>query len=142
MAGVAQPTPLALLLDIEHRARKHTGGPTLREQVLDEWVGIEFRLGTLRLAAPLEEVLEILKFPELTKVPRTKPWVRGIANVRGNLLPVMDLQGFLAGRLTAINRDSRVLVISHKVIFAGLLVDQVMGIKRFPKESQIQALHA
>ena len=39
---------------------------------------------------PLNEVNEILELPESTKLPRVKPWVTGLANVRGRLLPIID----------------------------------------------------
>ncbi len=58
-----------------------------------------FYVGDDRLIAPLNDIKEILNFPSaITKVPGTKPWMLGIANIRGTLLPVIDLQLFLIGR--------------------------------------------
>jgi twitching motility protein PilI len=51
--------------------------------------------------------------------------------VRGQLLPVVDLRAFLGAGQTAITRSSRVLVAQHREIPAGLLVDEVMGFRRF-----------
>lgn len=50
------------------------------------------------MIAPLEEVKEILNYPDgVTRVPGTQAWLLGMANIRGNLLPLIDLQQFLGG---------------------------------------------
>jgi len=64
-------------------------------------------------------------------VPGAKPWIRGLANVRGQLLPLVDLRAFLGGGVTNIGRGSRVLVANHREVPAGLLVDEVQGFRRF-----------
>ena len=61
----------------------------------------------------------------------SKTWIRGIANVRGQLLPVVDLRAFLGGGATNTNRSTRVLVAHHREVPAGLLVDEVLGFRRF-----------
>jgi twitching motility protein PilI len=60
--------------------------------------------------------------------------VLGVANVRGNLLPILDLKGFLLGEKTKKSRDTRVLVMQHKGIMAGLLVEEVLGMRHFLEE--------
>ena len=69
----------------------------------EEWVGIGLRLGNERFVVGREEVREVLMLPStLTRVPGAKPWIRGLANVRGHLLPIADLRGFLgAGEASA-----------------------------------------
>lgn len=92
---------------------------------------VAFRVGSNRLLAPLDQVAEILEFPEVSRVPLAQPWVRGVANVRGNLLPVVDLYGFLGCQLTKVNDKTRILVINHGSIHTGLVVDEVYGMKYF-----------
>ena len=58
----------------------------------------------------------------------------GVANIRGNLLPVVDLQAFLGGENLASHARTRVLVISQDGIYAGLMVEDVLGIRHFPEE--------
>lgn len=80
----------------------------------------------------MEEVAEIVTPPQMTRIPGVKPWALGIANMRGNLLPVMDLQGFLYGENLLLNpRRQRLLVVNHAGIYVGLLVEAVIGMKRF-----------
>ncbi|NOY66836.1 MAG: purine-binding chemotaxis protein CheW [Gammaproteobacteria bacterium] len=128
--------PILLLQDIESRSRKSAIGLPQQEEVKDEWSGIGFRVGDYKLAAPLGQVVEILTLPELSRVPGAKSWVMGIANVRGNLLPIIDLHNFLHGKQTQMKKKSRVLILNHEGVFSGLLVDEVMGMRRYLAENR------
>ena len=67
----------------------------------------------------------------LTRVPGAKPWVRGLANVRGHLLPIADLRGYLGGGDAQADRTARVLVANSTEFPVGLVVDEVYGFRRF-----------
>jgi twitching motility protein PilI len=97
-----------------------------------EWVGVALRMaGDLYLVAR-EETREVLGVPaSSTRVPGAKPWIKGLANVRGQLLPVIDLRQFLGSGITPVTRNTRILVVHHREIPAGLLVDEVLGFRRF-----------
>ncbi len=126
--------PIQLLLDIERRAKEFAQGLPQQLEVKSTWDGIGFRMGPLQAVAQMEHIHEILTFPRITRVPGARSWVRGLANVRGNLLPVLDLKGFLTNDLGGLQRSSRVLVIRHRGIAAGLLVDEVFGMRHFLEE--------
>lgn len=128
--------PILLLQDIENRSRASAPGLPQQKEMKEEWRGIAFRVGDYRLVAPLGQVVEILRLPELSRVPGVKDWVVGISNVRGNLLPIMDMNGYLHGKVTRMNKQSRVLVLNHQGVFSGLLVDEVMGMRRFLVETR------
>ncbi len=66
-----------------------------------------------------------------TRVPGARSWIRGLANVRGQLLPIIDLRQFLGSGVTPVTRNTRVVVANHREIPAGLLVDEVLGFRRF-----------
>lgn len=129
--------PVAILAEIEQRARANAPGLPQQEDIREQWSGIGFRLGEQWMLAPLDEVTELLTLPSMTRVPGAKAWVLGIANVRGNLLPIMDLNGYLFGRRTVVGKRSRVLVINHRGVFAGLLVDDVTGLRHFEADSRM-----
>lgn len=124
-------SPFFLLKEIERRSLEFDIGLPVEEEIKEEWGGISFRIDNQKFVAEMGEVLEVLSYPEMSKVPRSKPWMIGIANVRGNLLPIMDLKNYLIGEKTNVHRRSRVLVVNSKGIVTGLLVDESMGIKRF-----------
>jgi twitching motility protein PilI len=132
--------PLDWLIHFEQLCRQNAHGLPQQEQTDEEWIGIGFRLGKLNLVAPLGEVAEILTPPSLSKVPRTKSWVCGIANVRGNLLPIMDLQGYLHDRPASLNRRNRILVVNHDGVYSGLVVDAVLGLRHFREDQRCDEL--
>jgi len=139
MSGSSQ-TPLEQLAHLQQLCLEHAHGLPQQEQTDEEWLGIGFRLGKLHLVAPLGEVAEILTPPGLSQVPRTKRWVCGIANVRGNLMPIMDLQGYLYDRPAALKRRSRILVVQHNGVYSGLVVDAVLGLRHFLDEQRCDEL--
>lgn len=126
--------PLEVLQSLELRSKQNAFGLPQQIDVKNTWDGVGFMLGQTRLVAAMDEVLEILKMPPMTYVPGAKSWVKGIANVRGTLLPIMDLKGFMGKTLVDVDRRSRVLVVRHKGIAAGLLVDEVLGMQHFFEE--------
>ncbi|HXQ63682.1 MAG TPA: chemotaxis protein CheW [Steroidobacteraceae bacterium] len=122
--------PFELLRELERRCRAATGG---RNDVQGrEWVGVAFRLGAESFLVAREETREVMSLPSsLTRVPGARAWIRGLANVRGQLLPVIDLRQYLGSGTTSPGRNVRVLVVNHRDIPAGLLVDEVLGFRRF-----------
>ena len=103
---------------------------------LDAWPGLAIRLGGHSLVVPQSDVREVLELPTYTRVPRSKGWLLGLANVRGDLLPIIDLQGLLSGHPGVLSIESRVLMFNHSEIPAGFLVDKVEGLRRFLPDQQ------
>jgi len=67
----------------------------------------------------------------MTRVPGAKRWLLGIANLRGHLLPLIDLKMMLGSGRTSMRRMTRVISVNHRDIPAGLVVDEVQGFRRF-----------
>lgn len=122
--------PYELLLELERRGRAVAGG---RDSAAGrEWVGVAFRLGAETFLVAREETREVMAVPsQLTRVPGARGWIRGLANVRGQLLPVIDLRQYLGSGATPPGRNVRIVVVNHRDIPAGLLVDEVLGFRRF-----------
>lgn len=125
--------PYELLLAMEERARAAAARREGKNaQGAGEWVGIGFRVGGDRFVTDRSDVKEVLSVPDtLTRVPGAKSWLRGIANVRGQLITVVDLRAFLGGGMSTSERRSRVLVVASRDVPTGLLVDEVVGFRRF-----------
>lgn len=128
--------PVAILREIEESCRTCSVELPDQVQTENEWSGIAFRIGANNLVTPLGDVVEILDVPELSVVPLTQPWVRGLANLRGRLLPVIDLNGYLNGSLTRLTGKSRVLVIDYNGVYSGLVVDEVLGLRHFREDER------
>jgi twitching motility protein PilI len=124
--------PFELLREIDRRARAAAQGQPEAVATGAEWVGVAFRLGGEAFLLAREETREVLAYPAaVTRVPGARTWIRGISNVRGQLLPVIDLRAFLGAGQTTVSRTTRVLAANHREIPAGLVVDEVMGFRRF-----------
>ncbi len=120
-----------LLQEMEAYSRKNAAPLPMGDDAKSLWSGIGFRIAEHKFVVPMEFVREIMKYPTISQVPGSKEWVRGIANIRGNLLPVFDLQGFLGKQVTSIRRETRILSIAKDKINAGLIVDEIYGMKYF-----------
>ena len=124
--------PFELLAELERRGRAVSAQLSQETAGGREWVGVALRMaGDLYLVAR-EETREVLGVPaSTTRVPGAKGWIKGLANVRGQLLPIVDLRQFLGSGVTPITRNTRIVVVNHREIPAGLLVDEVLGFRRF-----------
>ena len=123
--------PFELLQDLEERTLKSSSGLPTLDRVDEEWVGVGFRIGDSKLIAAMSDVKEILDLPEITNVPGVKSWVVGVANVRGSLLPIMDMKGFLLGEDIKQRNKGRVIVINYKGFDTGLVVEEIYGMRHF-----------
>jgi twitching motility protein PilI len=95
------------------------------------WQGMGFQVGGVRLVAPLDDIGEVISLPRITGVPRVRDWLLGIANVRGRLVPIVDLHLYLAMPPTQSVSRWRVLVVEDGDLVAGLLVEQLLGMQYF-----------
>jgi twitching motility protein PilI len=131
--------PFELLAELERRGRNATASPETPGVAGAEWVGVAARMaGELYLVAR-EEAREVLGIPSpLTRVPGAKSWILGLASIRGQLFPIIDLRQYLGGGPTPVTRLTRIVVVNHRDVPAGLVVDEVLGFRRF-KESEFSA---
>jgi twitching motility protein PilI len=124
--------PFELLKELERRGLAVSAQVGQESSGGREWVGVALRMAGELFLAAREETREVLSLPAtLTRVPGAKSWIRGLANVRGQLLPIIDLRQFLGSGIAPVTRNTRVVVVNHREIPAGLLVDEVLGFRRF-----------
>lgn len=131
--------PFELLKELEKRSRNVAAGSAPDATAGHEWVGVAFRMGGETFLVAREETREVLGYPAaVTRIPGAKLWVKGLANIRGQLLPMLDLRQFLGSGATTPGRNTRIVVVNHREIPAGLMVDEVLGFRRFA-ESEFNA---
>ncbi len=140
MAGEVTTTAYALLLDFERRALEHRAEAPEAQSGPAMWRGLCYSVSGVEVVSAINEIAEILVPPVLTFVPGAKPWLLGIANLRGTLLTVIDLGQFLYGRPTERVDRNRVLVVRQRGAAAtGLLVDSVVGQRAFEEGAAVEA---
>ncbi|KYP82097.1 chemotaxis protein CheW [Ferroacidibacillus organovorans] len=87
-----------------------------------------FRVGSERFAVPVDRIQSIEKVPELTLVPYVPAFVKGITSLRGQVIPVIDLAERFSYVSSASDQERRMLVVSTRDAWVGLLVDAAQDV--------------
>jgi twitching motility protein PilI len=97
-------------------------------------IGVENYLVEMGLAA------EIVSLPEIARVPWTKPWYRGLANVRGRLVGVFDLQHLMGREPLGPEQGQQLLVLGEGLgVAAGILITRAFGIRNLKDLESVDA---
>ena len=139
MNQAANRTPFEILARYERLSLAHASDTQDRFEAPGLWRGIGFRVGSRLLVSGIDEINELLAVPVLTPVPGTQAWLLGVANVRGNLVPVVDIARFLFGERAQSSDRSRLLVVRQGTGSVALLVDEVFGQRTVDAEQRQQA---
>jgi purine-binding chemotaxis protein CheW len=101
---------------------------------LDDYV--VFNLAGADYAVPVRDIAEIGRVPSITRVPSVPDFIRGITNLRGEMMPLLSLCGLLGLQEPPPSPRGRVLFLrgSEQVPATGLLVDEVKGIQRIQSQ--------
>jgi twitching motility protein PilI len=127
-----------ILAGYERRSLAHVAGLPEQLQAAGLWRGIGFRVGQRRLVSSYESVAEILTVPQITPVPGSQSWMLGVANVRSNLLPVVDLKQFLEGARSVLHEGhQKVMVLRQPGGDVAVTIDELYGQRSFMEEQQV-----
>ncbi|MBI4376481.1 MAG: purine-binding chemotaxis protein CheW [Elusimicrobia bacterium] len=101
---------------------------------VSQWV--IFNLGSEEFAVPAVQVQEIVRYPEVTHVPSMPRFVKGVINLRGKIVPIMDLkERFEIGGAAQALGTRRIIVALMGEHSVGLIVDSVTEVVRLPPEA-------
>jgi purine-binding chemotaxis protein CheW len=98
---------------------------------------VAFRLGDETYAIDISYIHEIIRMREITFVPRAPHYMRGVINLRGRIVPVMDLSSRLGLPSHEETPQSRIIVVEVNGESIGMIVDAVSEVLRLP-EDQIE----
>ena len=127
MNQVANLSPFEVLARYERLSLAHASDTRQTMEAPGLWRGIGYRVGTRLFVSSIDEISELLAVPVMTTVPGTQSWLLGVANVRGNLVPVIDLGRFLFGTRTQVTERTRLLIVRQGSGNVALMVDEVFG---------------
>jgi twitching motility protein PilI len=130
-------SPYEVIADYERRSLAHVAGLPEQLDAPGLWRGVGYRIGSHRLASGFDEVVEILPLPPVTPVPGAQPWMLGVANIRGNLLPIVDLKQFLEGERTVLHEGQRVLIVRQSGGDVAVTIDELYGQRSFVEDQKI-----
>ena len=98
---------------------------------------VGFRIGRETFGLPISLVHEIVRRPEITNVPHAPEYVEGVMNLRGRIVPVIDLRRRFGGAAIANSRKNRVLVVDVESRAVGLIVDSASEVLKI-SDAQIE----
>lgn len=94
---------------------------------------VGFRLDKEEFAIDILNVNEILKMMEVTEIPNTNNYIKGIVNIRERIIPIVDTREILNLPQKDNNDNTRIIVVEIKEKTVGFIVDEVTEVLRIPK---------
>ncbi|WP_342304796.1 chemotaxis protein CheW [Methanolobus sp. ZRKC5] len=91
---------------------------------------VVFSLGLEEFGVDIMQVQEIIRMPEITRIPRSPDYVKGVINLRGKIIVVMDLDKRFGMSQKDMTDESRVVVVDIEGTVIGLVVDSVSEVIR------------
>jgi purine-binding chemotaxis protein CheW len=96
---------------------------------------VVFSIGKELYGVAIDAVHEIVKVPEITQVPDAPAFLEGVINLRGRIVPVVDLRKRLRLDSKEKTKSSRVLITEHEGRLVGLLVDAVSEVLKIQPDA-------
>ncbi|MEG2172024.1 MAG: chemotaxis protein CheW [Desulfovibrionaceae bacterium] len=93
---------------------------------------VTFSIGEEEFGVDILKVQEIIRTMEITKVPRAPEFVEGVINLRGKVIPIIDLRRRFGLDFKPHDKDTRIIVIEINNIVVGFVVDAVSEVLRIP----------
>lgn len=96
-----------------------------------------FELGRMKYAIELHKIREILTYPEIiTTLPNTSEWVKGLINLRGEVVPILDIRvRFSTGAIVYDSNTAVIAVITDDKRMVGIVVDKVDDVQKIESSS-------
>jgi purine-binding chemotaxis protein CheW len=131
------------LCKMEQTTRKDTlsknvvkdSGKRETEQKLEEVQLVSFLLGNEEFALEIEHVREIIRYPEIVKVPNLPEYIKGVISLRDILMPIVDMRIKLDTGNDEISENTRIVVVDADNTRYGLVVDRVYEVTRIAKDT-------
>jgi purine-binding chemotaxis protein CheW len=101
---------------------------------------VGFRIGRETFGLPISIVREIVRVPEITSVPNAPDYIEGVINLRGRIIPIVDLRKRFGERSFEPNKKNRIVVVELESRAIGLIVNSASEVLRIPP-SEIEEPH-
>ena len=101
---------------------------------------VGFRIGRETFGLPISIVREIVRVPEITSVPNAPDYIEGVINLRGRIIPIVDLRKRFGDKAFEPNKKNRIVVVELDARAIGLIVNSASEVLRIPP-SEIEEPH-
>jgi purine-binding chemotaxis protein CheW len=91
---------------------------------------VTFHLGDEEFGIDIQKVQEINRMIEITKIPNTPPFVEGVVDLRGKIIPIVSLRAQLGLGQTEWDKSTRIMVVEVEGKILGFIVDSVSEVLR------------
>ena len=127
------------LADVLKKQQNQLSSLSNTEEKIDEDVMqlVGFIVGEEEYAIPILSIQEIIKPIDYTRVPTTPEYVLGVFNLRGNVIPLIDLRKKFSLKSKSVDSDTRYIVLKDGDNIAGFVIDKLTEAIRI-KKSQIE----
>lgn len=95
---------------------------------------VVFKLGKEEYGVSILQVQEIKRMTDITRVPHTPEYIKGVINLRGSVLPVLDLKKRLCLPNAEYTEDTRIIIVNLDDLAVGLIVDGVSEVTAIAAE--------
>ncbi|WP_243546472.1 chemotaxis protein CheW [Pseudodesulfovibrio tunisiensis] len=96
---------------------------------------VTFSIGEEEFGVDILRVQEIIRTMEITKVPRAPEFVEGVINLRGKVIPIVDLRRRFGQESKEHDKYTRIIVMEIDMMIVGFVVDSVSEVLRIPANS-------
>jgi len=86
---------------------------------------VTFNMGSEEFGVDILNVQEIIRLPEITRVPNSFDFVKGVVNLRGKIIPIIELRKRLSMKSIDNDDSTRIIIIEFNDLTIGLIVDKV-----------------
>ncbi len=93
---------------------------------------VVFQLGGEEFGVDIMQVQEIIRMPDTTRIPRAPDYVKGVINLRGKIIVVINLDTKFGIESKELDEDSRIIIIEVGNNIIGMVVDSVSEVTRLP----------
>lgn len=92
---------------------------------------ISFEIGKEIYGIKINEIKEIIKMQDITVIPNSQEYVKGVINLRGIVIPIVSLRHRLGLREENATKDTRIVVVNYEDEMVGMVVDRVSRVTTF-----------
>jgi purine-binding chemotaxis protein CheW len=93
---------------------------------------VGFRIGRETFGLPISIVREIVRVPEITSVPNAPDYIEGVINLRGRIIPIVDLRKRFGEKSFQPDKKNRIVVVELETRAIGLIVNSASEVLRIP----------
>jgi purine-binding chemotaxis protein CheW len=107
----------------------------IKRQDVDLLQLVTFKIGEEEFGVDILRVQEIIRTMEITRVPNSPDFVEGVINLRGKVIPIIDLRRRFGLEMREHDKHTRIIVIEINGMIVGFVVDAVHEVLRIPEDT-------